>query len=124
MNKATTAAEIQERHDTALDDWCAGEGDDAHKDRGILLDRLGEAEQRIKEQETDKRILMLETAQVRKNNASNLKWIADLEETIKQVGELTRYKWCGIKHNYVPNNEGECVSYEKLQALIKGDSND
>jgi len=35
-----TTAEIQEQHIKATDDWCAGQGHDAHEHRGILLDRL------------------------------------------------------------------------------------
>jgi len=51
-------------------------------------------DKRIAELESDKRILMRETAQVRTNNVNNLKWIADLQAQVDALNSpVLKSEW-------------------------------
>lgn len=43
----------------------------------------------------------------------------ELLKMLERVAELTRYEYIPASADYVPNDNGRCVSYEKLQAILE-----
>ena len=58
----------------------------------------------------------LETSEEHLNDCINI--ISEQRQTLEEVRNLTRYEWSDTLEDYIPNNNGKCVSYEKLQAAL------
>ncbi len=143
MIKKSTTAEIQKHHDYLVahpEFFDCDEIDEAHKDRGILLDRLEAADKNLKSchKAGGREIILRMKAEATINSISENpdfgscmsvikqrnEQIYDLEATIRAIGGLKKYAADSlfITHN-LPDNS-PVILWDELQALLKENKDD
>ena len=91
------------------------------KEQAVVAWNTRTDDKRIAELESDKRILMRETAQVRTNNVNNLKWIADLQAQVdRAVLALEPFAHPDLRRLLGGNAQGlESIVFQRNRAILR-----